>query len=68
MLVHGEVAGDADGVLDRLRVRAAVADDAAAVDAEERRAAVLGVVDALLDVVERALEQQRADLARRACA
>src|SRR5688572_26713978 len=64
-LVVDEVARDAHGVLDRLRVGAAVADDAAAVDAEERRAAVLGVVDALLEVVHRPLEHQRADLARR---
>ena len=62
--VRGEVAGDADGVLDRLGVRAAVGDDAAAFDAEERRAAVFGVVDPLLDVVERALRAA----ARRSCA
>jgi hypothetical protein len=34
--VGREPARDADGVLDRLRIRAAVADDAAAFDAEER--------------------------------
>src|SRR5688572_6505058 len=62
-LVVDEVARDAHGVLDRLRVRTSVADDAAAVDAEKGRAAVLGVVDALLEVVHGPFEHQSADLA-----
>src|SRR5438105_8703873 len=62
-LIHGEVVGDANRVLDRFRVRASVTDDAAAAHAEERRAAVLGVVHSLFQSVERALREQRADLA-----
>ena len=37
--------GDPDGVLDRVRRRGAVADDRYAFHAEQRRAAVLGVVE-----------------------
>ena len=45
-----------------LLVRGAVADDADAADAEQRGAAVLGVVEALLEVVEGLAREQRADL------
>ncbi len=58
----GELGGDADAVHDRLLVRRAVADDADAAHAEQRRAAVLGVVEALLEVVEGLAREQRADL------
>ena len=54
-----------DGVADGLRRRAAVADDAQPGDAEQRRAAVLRVVDALAEPPERAPRQQVADLARK---
>src|SRR5512146_1277052 len=39
---------DADGVLDRVRVRAAVADDAHALHAQQGRSAVLGIIEAAL--------------------
>src|SRR5438067_13460069 len=54
---------DADRVLDRLRIRASVTDDASAADAEEWGAAVFGVVHALLQSVECALREECADLA-----
>src|SRR5207247_7465839 len=62
-LVESEVASDADGVLDRFRVRAAVADDASAIDPEERGAAVFGVIHALNEALERALHEERSGLA-----
>src|SRR5713226_4263386 len=64
-VVHGELAGHADGVLDGLGVGAAVADDAAALDAKERGAAVFGVIHPLLQVVECSLRQERTELARK---
>ena len=53
-----------DGVAHRLRRRAAVTDDAQARDAEQRRAAVLRIVDALAEAPERPPRQQVAHLAR----
>src|SRR5262249_28418541 len=53
-----ELRGEADRVLHRLRRRAAVADDDAALHAEERRAAVFGVVEPLLETPERRLREQ----------
>ena len=53
-----------DGVADRLGRRAAVTDQHQPRDAEQRRAAVLGVVDALAEAPEGAARQQVADLAR----
>ena len=47
MLRLDRLHGDLDRVLDRARRRLAVRDDADAVDAEQRRAAVLGVVELL---------------------
>ena len=51
--------GDLDRVLDRARRRLAVRDDADAVDAEQRRAAVLGVVELLERVHHRFLIDAR---------
>src|ERR1035441_8038321 len=58
----GELSGDADAVHDCLLVRRSVADDAHAADAEQGRAAILGVIEALLEVVECAARQQGTDL------
>src|SRR5512144_2464152 len=52
----------ADGVLDRERVGPAVADEADAVHADERRAADLAPVHAPLHPLEGALREERADL------
>src|SRR5436305_3869999 len=52
----------ADGVLDRMGVRAAVADEAAAVDPEEGGGAVLAVVDPGAEAVEGGLGEQVARL------
>src|SRR5689334_20252812 len=41
--------GDTNGVLNGVRIRPAVADDAAAAHAEQRSAAVLRVIEALLE-------------------
>ena len=50
----GEAVGHRDGVAHRLGARAAVADDGDAGDAEQRRAAVFGVVDAPPEMPQRA--------------
>src|SRR5690348_8775052 len=59
----GEFGGHANGVLDGIRVRRTVADDTHALDAEQRRAPVFGVVEALLEILERLAGEQGADLA-----
>ena len=61
-----EAVGDADGVLHRHRVRAAVADERDAVDPEQRRAAVLRVVHAPTQPLERPGHQRRAELRQQA--
>ena len=48
----GEFGGDADTVHDRALIRRSVADDADAADAEQGRAAVLGVVEALFELLQ----------------
>src|ERR1035441_8805149 len=58
----GELSGDADTVHDCLLVRRSVADDAHAADAEQGRAAILGVIEALLEVVERRSEEHTSEL------
>ena len=60
----GELSGDADAVHDGALVGAAMADDADAAHAEQRSSAVLGVVDALLEVVKGLAAEQRAHLRR----
>src|SRR5439155_13164047 len=60
-LLAGELRREPDRVLDRLRARAAVADDHAALDAEHRRAAVFGVVETLLEAPERTAGQEKPD-------
>ena len=49
-LAVGKLHGHAHRVLDRVRVRRTVADDAHALQSQQRRAAVLGVVEALLEI------------------
>src|SRR5919205_3794706 len=60
--VLGELLHVADGVADGKRVRAAVPDDDDLPHAEERRAAVLGVVEPLLQILERGPGEHRAGL------
>src|SRR5947209_2689531 len=60
--VLGELFDVADGVSYGARVRAAVADDHDAAHAQKRRAAELGVVEPLLQVLERGARQHRARL------
>src|SRR5262249_52331486 len=62
---RGELDGAADGVLHGAGVRAAVADEAAAVDPEEGRGAVLAVVGAGADGVEGGLGEEVAGLGAR---
>src|SRR5215469_11897468 len=65
-LIHvtfGKFLGHADGVLDGFGVGAAVADDADAAHTQQRRAAVLGIVHAPLEIGEGFLGQQRSDAA-----
>jgi hypothetical protein len=63
-LSFGELGGHANGVLDGVGVGAAVRDDANALDAQQRSAAVFGIIHALLEFVEGGARQQGADLAR----
>src|SRR5205085_9966593 len=58
--VAREVVCHAHGVLDGLCVRAAVADDASALHAQQRRAAVFRVIPPLLQATEGAPRQGRA--------
>ncbi len=58
----GELVGYANAVEDGVVVRRAVADDADAAYAEQRRATVFGVVEAAAKIVEGAAGEQRADL------
>src|SRR5437763_15510143 len=60
--VLGELLHVADGVAHGARVRAAVADDDDAANAQKRRAAVLGVVEPLPQVLEGGARQHRARL------
>src|SRR5688572_7067778 len=60
--------GGADRAADGARGRAAVADEDDAVDAEQWRAAVLGVVELLLQALERRAHEQRAQLRLQASA
>src|SRR5450759_102569 len=55
-----EVIGGANGVAHGLRVRAPVPDETGPVHAEERRAAVLAVVEAFLEGTESVLRKQKA--------
>src|SRR5450759_3380034 len=56
-----ELRGEADRVLDRLGARPAVADDDAPLETQERRAPVLGVVEAHLEPPEGAPGEEEAD-------
>ena len=58
----GKLGRHADTVVDGAVIRGAVIHDANAAQAQQRRAAVLGIVEALLEVVERLARQQRAYL------
>ena len=55
--------GHADRILDGVGVRRSVADDAHALDAQQRRAAVFGVVEPLLEIGKRLARQQKSNLA-----
>src|SRR5688572_22169205 len=61
-LLLDEGRGRADRAADGARRRAAVADEDDAVDAEQRRAAVLGVVELLLQALEGGPHEERAEL------
>src|SRR5436305_7552592 len=60
----GAFRSDADGILDGVRVRRAMADDGYAFQPKQRRASVLGVIEPSLEVVEGFPREQIADLAR----
>src|SRR6185312_4243511 len=60
----GELSGYADAIHNGALVGAAMADDAHTTHSQQRSSAVLGVVDALLEVVKRLAAQQRAHLRR----
>src|SRR5690348_11301532 len=62
-MAAGELSGHANSVLDGVGVGGAMADDGNALDAQQRSAAVLGVVEALLEVFEGAAGEQEPDLA-----
>src|SRR5215468_8688884 len=63
-LIHfafGEFLGYANGILDCVHIRPSMADNADAAHTQERRAAVLGIVDALLEFAECALREHCPD-------
>ncbi len=60
---HGKLVSHANAVEDGAVVRRAVADDAHAAHAQQRRAAVFAVIQPPAEFVERLPRQQRADLA-----
>src|SRR5579884_4514915 len=55
---------DADGIFDRLSRRAAVADDADAVDSEEGCSAIFGVIDLFSEAGKSRLEKKVAELCK----
>ena len=57
-LALSELDGDADRILDGVGVRRSMRDDAHAFHSQQRRAAVLGVIEALLEVGEGAARKQ----------
>ena len=61
-IAAGVLGCDADCILDRIRVRSAMADDANAFHAEQRSAAEFGIIDALLELRESRTGQQVSDL------
>src|ERR1017187_507613 len=65
-LAAGEFRGHADGVLDGVGVGPAVADDARAAHAQQGRAAVLGIIQALLESGEGGLGDDVSDFAANA--
>src|SRR3954462_10408765 len=60
----GAFGGDANGILNSVRVRRSVTDDSHAFQTEQWRASVFGVVEPALEVVESFAGEQVADLAR----
>src|ERR1700733_7230496 len=60
----GEFGGYANGVLDGIGIGAAVSDDANTLYAEQRRAAIFGVIYALLEFLERGARKHVTDLSR----
>src|SRR5512147_2867629 len=65
-IAFGEFGSDPDSVLDRAVRRAAVADDADAVDADERRATVFRIVHPAFERTKRRPHQQIPELRNRA--
>src|SRR3984885_15838372 len=57
-LALGELRRHTNGVLDRVGVGTAVGDDANPLDAEQRSAAVLGIIHALLELLDSRASQQ----------
>src|SRR5712692_746330 len=65
LFVHlraGQPRRDADCILDGVGVRAAVRNHGDAADTQERRAAVFGIINLLLEILEGAPREQRAHL------
>src|SRR5689334_4279558 len=62
-LTRRELGRDADGVLDRIRVRTAVRNNADSPDAEQRRSAVFRIIQALLEFFESLPGEHIPDLA-----
>ncbi len=63
-LSAGQFRSNADGILDGVGVGAAVRDDADALDAQQRRSSVLGIIHALLEVLKGGTGKNVSDLAR----
>ena len=61
-VVFAELVGHADGVLDRVGIGSAVTNDGNSLDAEQWRAAVLGIIQPALEIAKRILRKDGADL------
>src|SRR5208283_1779619 len=62
-LAVGELHGHSHRVLDGVRIGRPMADDAYTLNTQQRRAAVLGIVEALLEIGEGLAREQKSDLA-----
>ena len=63
-VVLAELVGDTDGILDRVSIGPAVANDGDSLDPEQRRAAVLRIIQPPLESAKRILGKDVADLCR----
>src|SRR5436190_12675668 len=64
-VVFAELAGDANGILNRIRIRPAMTDNGNSLDAKQRSAAEFGIIQTPLERAKRVLRENSADLCRK---